>query len=319
MRYCKLFLMGGIVLALSMPAWGLSLLQPYNGPMTMQLANWDEGTVYHNLTNDVTYDRAALDLLPTTDPGSGGAWRSLAINGGGSDTWGVIRIDNIYSTEATPKLLFDGIGGPTSLTAIFYGEQDTYVRQTVVEGNTVQFIHGTGMKVAFYEQPMSTSLFDPMTNGPSTGWGGTAGGPSFTGVTDGSLVWTMLSAPGNNSAYPTDEFFESFFPGDVYNSSNGKVLFNMTTIPFDSVIGGITGPQNWQLDTNSFLTAIISTRVDVTTTFTASSDPGQYPDIGNWLIRSSDPFNVNIIPEPATMAGLLLGIGCLGRYIRKRR
>ncbi|HUT59994.1 MAG TPA: PEP-CTERM sorting domain-containing protein [Phycisphaerae bacterium] len=317
MRCFKLLLMGGIVLALSGQVWGLTLLHPYNGPMTMQLANWDEGTLYLNL-NDGEYTGAYLHTLQTTDPGNlTTPWRILPISGDGSDTWGIVRINNIYSTEAVPQLLFDGLAGPTSLTGIFYGETDTFMKQaTDINGNTVQNIHGTGMNLAIYEQPRVGSLFNPVLNGPSTGSGGTATPPMYAGVTDGALVWTMASAPGNNAAYPTDEFFSTFTFGDIYNSSQGKVLFDMATIPFGG--GFITGPQNWQLDTDTFATSI-NTTVDVTNTFTASADPGQYPDIGSWLVRSSDPFNTNIVPEPVTMAGLLLGIGCLGRYIRRRR
>ena len=38
-----------------------------------------------------------------------------------------------------------------------------------------------------------------------------------------------------------------------------------------------------------------------------------------WSFTSDDPVRGNMVPEPVTMCGMLLGIGCLGRYIRKRR
>ncbi len=40
----------------------------------------------------------------------------------------------------------------------------------------------------------------------------------------------------------------------------------------------------------------------------------------NWIVYTPDPADmIAAVPEPVTMAGLMLAIGCVGRYIRKRR
>ena len=92
------------------------------------------------------------------------------------------------------------------------------------------------------------------------------------------------------------------------------MLMDMATVD-----GWGTGSKNWQLDTNTIpgwnATGTVQDKMtDLLVTF-SGTDAGS----GLWLLRTSDPLEGDLVPEPVTMAGLLLGVGCLGGYVRKRK
>ena len=211
------------------------------------------------------------------------------------------------------------MGGPGhEITAIFWGLTDTYLNQTTgTGGNVVQEIHGTGLQAAFFYDTTpdwSTSV----TAGPGV-WS-TAPGvggldrPEYAGITDGTLLWTMRSTSGWNQLFPTEDFFNTYTSAGTSYGSNGNMNLDMATVD-----GWGTGPSNFQLDTNTIAgwntAGTAKTKMaDLLLTFSGYDD-----GTNGWLLRTSDPLEGNMIPEPITMTGLLLGIGCLGRYIRNRR
>ena len=313
MRCFKLLLMGGIVLALAVPASALSFTQPYSGPITMHLTNYDIGTQYWNLTPGYAYNNTELHALPTSDPGGGGAWRQLATGGllgaTQSDTWGILRVDQILKPDNT--ILWSADSASTEITALFYGLQDQYNLQTQLgSAGFEQDIRGTGMQIVFFED----SAKDFTNSGP-TGWVWDAVNsvPTYATVTDGTLLWTMASTAGFNPTDTTNEFFATFQNAAGINTT-GDFLANMTPDPYWG-----TGTENWTLDTNSrggFAPGPVydPKLADVLFHFGADQE-----DTGGFLLHSYDPIKTSIIPEPVTMAGMLLGIGCLGRYVRRRR
>jgi len=46
---------------------------------------------------------------------------------------------------------------------------------------------------------------------------------------------------------------------------------------------------------------------------------GDYSHYNGLYITDTGKLSVQVVPEPVTMAGLMLGIGCLARYVRRRR
>ena len=113
MRYCKLFLMGGIVLALSVPAWAITFTQPWNGPVVMHVHNVAMGATYtgqlnvgggtqaaYNGTNWYNYGTGLYDLTasPLYTPVQAVANAATGAKPG-ENGWGLVQIDTIYGGE----------------------------------------------------------------------------------------------------------------------------------------------------------------------------------------------------------------------------
>jgi hypothetical protein len=303
MRYCKLLLMGGIVLALSMPAGAVSI--------TMDIRNYDEGTLYN--VSDGTYSQSQLDNLPTTPTVTG--WQQRPVGGGGSDTWGIFRVGYIDTVPVSDPQLFTN--GPSAhITAIFWGLQDTSMTQTtnITTGVVTQDIQGVGLHAAFfYDTTPAGEWAAAALTGPSGWvWDGVNNRPTYAGITDGTLIWTMNSTSGVDQSVPAAEFVATFNSGAATFWSHGNMNLDIGSNEWG------TGSQNWTLDTNAMpgydLSGNLGKFADLTLSFDGT-DQGSGP----WLLATSDPLDGNMIPEPVTMASLLLGFGCLSRYIRKRR
>jgi hypothetical protein len=317
MRRFALLLIGGLaVAAFSGQASAISF-GGYNGPITIHLTDWDGGTLYN--VADGSYNAAQLAAL-TIDP-SGTTPNSKApyTNSGGSDTWGVMRVDNIIMGKSPGSALYTaGQNGGEQILAIFYGEHDQKLTQTTVGTTVQQQIAGVGFQIAFFDYTpyVGTASF---TGGPTLGSGSTAS-PTYAGVTNAAnLLWTMRGVPGFNSLDPVDSFFVNFNGLDQSEQSFGNLLADMTgtggILPLD--FWG-NGPQNKMLDTNAILGAFGF--VDVSIAFNAGTNETNFFERGNWLLQSNDPIRTSVaVPEPVTMAGLMLGIGCLARYVRKRK
>ena len=305
MRCVKLLLMGGIVLALVAPASAITI--------TMNLRNFDDGTLYN--VNDGTYgssqpDPTVLDALTQISPTGG------LINGVQSDTWGIIRVENIETPGG--GYLYQG-GENAEITAIFWGMQDTYLEQVTSTGVVTQDIHGVGMQIAFFYDTtpdwVAANAVGPLGWSTALGLGG-LDRPEYAGITDGELIWTMRSTTGWSLDFLMEEFFAQFNAAGATYASSGNMLLNIG--PVD---GWGTGSQNWTLDTDTILgyqtgdTVFSPTKtVDILIAF-----DGTDTNSGLWLLRTTDPIEGDMVPEPLTMAGLMLGIGSLVGYIRRRR
>ncbi|HUT56802.1 MAG TPA: PEP-CTERM sorting domain-containing protein [Phycisphaerae bacterium] len=295
MRYCKLLLMCGIVLGLSGPAWAIAV--------TMNMRNFDDGTLYGVADNTYTgeVNLNGLNQIPPT----GGIFGGVQ-----SDTWGVFRVENMQDVNGN----YFYQGGPTQeITAIFWGERDTYLKQTTSGGVVTQEIHGIGLHAAFFYDT-TPDWSTAVLAGPA-GWTiDGSGRPAYAGITDGTLIWTMNSTSGWSQSFPTEEFFATFNSAAASYNSHGNLHLDMGPVP-----GWGTGINNWTLDTNTIPAwNVTGTALDKMTDLLLTFD-GTDVGSGSWLLRTSDPMEGDLIPEPVTMAGLLLGVGCLGRYIRKRR
>jgi hypothetical protein len=315
-----LLICGFAVAALSGQASAVSIsFGGYTGPLTMHITNWEGGTVYN--VADGSYSAADLAALTVVSAGTTTLGTKIPYtNSGGSDVWGIARVDQIIMGQAPGSSLFTA-GTNGEILVIFYGEHDTSLVQSTTSTLVTQSITGTNFEAAFFYYPTMTQFTG--TAGPGLGSGSTAT-PTYAGVTDitkANLLWTMRGVPGWNGADSVNTFFATF-NGFGSTPSEGHVLAQMTgtegIAPLD--FWG-NGPSNFQLDTDAILGAF--GKVDVSINFNAGTGAvpdGQFNEIGNWLLQSNDPIRTNVtsIPEPMTMAGLLLGIGCLTRYMRKR-
>lgn len=291
MRIKSLAFTIAIVLAFAVPASAISL-GTYQGPVTMKFRGWDTGVLY-NVADGVYSGAGTLNGLTQTPPPNSFF---------GEDSWGVAQLTTIVGSNN--QVLWDyAIPNTPQITALFFGEQDTYLNQTTTAGVVSQQIHGVGFKIAFFEDPAVTA--PNVSNPPAGGTASRTGEAVFTGMTNGNCIWTLNSTPGFNVLFPTDEFFSTFFPfGSGFGNLNstGGMYANTGTINLAGG-GSLTGTQN------DMFTGNPTWRID----FTGQSSSGGF------LVLADDPIDTSVIPEPVTMAGLLLGIGGLVRYTRKRR
>jgi len=329
MKSMKLLLGVALLLALSGPVWAtpttIPFEQAYSGPTYWHISDWDDGSVYTGkLLDGVTaapldtpISASLLEKIPTAGPQGVG------------DAWGIVSVDTINAATLSgpnnmsidiTKLLFKQGDAGVEVYGVFYGRKDDTV---TFRSNGSQEIYSdplgyVGERIDLYVQPLGTAA------AWSTGMGGpaaatTAGfypgiGTDATGnlLPGATLVLTGYVQPGfenggldgvsstfkpnGNSGTGTFDFYITWDGGtdlNTFGSPTGPGVF-----PFD---GGPGAPY----DADAYLSG-----TDRITTSPASNP---------WLVSTSDPAYMNAVPEPVTMMSMVLGIGYLGRYIRRRK
>ena len=161
--------------------------------------------------------------------------------------------------------------------------------------------------------------------GPTTAFDATGGTNDRTGrttyptVTDGTLVVSMNSLPGFLN--PT-------------GTGGGLATTHETLFDFDTFLGDGElyaevrgdGVDDWQFDSNGFDAQPDAYANGFPDTHLADfqivfdSEPTTVGGDAPWDVISDDPMKTHpVIPEPVTMAGLMLGVGSLLGYVRRRR
>jgi hypothetical protein len=294
MKALRLSVAIGLILAVSSSAWAISLLQPYQGPVTMKFRNWDVYTHY-NVADGTYVGQDTLNSLPQTPPRGGQP---------GEDFWGVMVLTDIYGKNN--ELLWSAaIPGTPQITGLFWNGSDNYLKQTTGVGGAVQNIHGTGLHMAFYEDPSNNFTNADDTVAGKTGTARRTAAETFLAATDGNLLWTANSTPGFDSNFPLDEYFSTYSPSnDQFGATNafGGLLADLGAVP-----GVGTGPGNGLFDGAN------TPGADWRMVFTAKPDP-----LGEFDLISDDPIDAKIIPEPLTVLGVIMGISSLVTYVRRR-
>jgi len=300
------------------------------GPVTIKLTNFDVGSLYPIGIGPTGYSGlpapadgggeaagvAALDAAALiTPPGALplGPWMSPGGPGPGpgmEDTWGIGKITRIE--DPALDAVWTTLGKGHELNMIFYAEQDIYVETQGIGPD--QRIDGVGLRVDVYRNP--TGSFSALA-----GTAGRGAANTYAGITGGVLELSMVSLPGyiniaGVGAGLATQFESRFNPvtttGDgeafveLIAGTNSYGQFNTDgwamPAPNAAVLGGL----------GFDLTADLRLQFDTSPNLLAGTD---------WLVTSDDPVkgNVLLIPEPLTMMAVVLGIGGLGGYIRKRR
>jgi hypothetical protein len=218
------------------------------------------------------------------------------------DGWGIFRLTDITNTNDSSDILWlDGDGGK-EVVGLFYGLSDNGVRDSVTPGETL--IQSEGMKVDFYEQ--ADGRFDSFGN-ENQGSAGRTALATYTGITDAgpgpilSCVSTAADLLNFAGLSGPPEFKAFFTPSGV--TGDGTFISRL------NVVGGSNAAM---FDTNGMVGGLADLTLNGTTT--ANTTP-----VANWTVLDEDPFRGNVIPEPLTMAGLMLGVGSLVGYVRRRR
>lgn len=317
MRINILVLAVAVAVTLAVPASAITLTQAYTGAIKMNVTDYDEGQLY--AVADGSYGTGTGNPMPAPLPGIVGG----LINGHQSSTWGILRVSNIIADDGSDTVLWQ-TSSSSELTMIFWGMTDTYLKQTtdISTGGISQDIHGTGLQLALFED--TTPNYPGNATGPA-GWTvgpiGLDGNnmPTYAGVTDGTLVATMRSRPGYDLDFLTDEFFATFNQNASLYGSTGHFLADIA--PIDGWTDGVNAVNTlpfgldckpaWQAG-DTLLSGPSGTR-DVLFGFTGTSNGS-----GPWLLKTTDPVEACLVPEPLTMFGLMMGLVSMGGYVRRR-
>jgi len=320
MRLLRLLLIAGLVLAVGQSAWALTLTGYTAGdPMTFHFTSVDVGPVYNygtftgqsNCDANTLYQ--AVDRYPP------------------EDAWGIAWVKEI--TNATGDVVYwSAATASTELTAMFCGTTDfsaSRVALTPTLDEVKSFSHY--FKLFLWEDANT----GPNVYKPGQGPDARTGANTYPSVTEGTLI---LEAKGVNGIY--DNIASAALGSPVYVDHKAEVQLSYDA--FGNVVSVTSGSGhafasiadadgngttvglgfvNGQFATSN-PAVMADIRLDWTLKLPSAPKKGE-PTVGTnwWDLADQDPVEMRYgyVPEPVTMAGMLLGVGCLGRYIRKRR
>lgn len=315
MRHLRLLLIVGLVLAVSSPAWALSLTGYTAGdPLSFHFNSVDVGPVYNY---GVATTEALADLMQAS-PAPG-----LKI--AKEDAWGIAYVSNITNPNNPAQVYWSATspGQTTELTAMFVGTIDQSV--SLVAGTP--YVIGAQTFRDDQLQTFSNNFKFFMWEDTAKNYSNAAGPAARTGpftyptVSDGTL---LLEADGTPA---------------IFNTIGGGVVTHEAHVTYTYDITVPATPVLWDIKSSSGGSAyakIADANGDLTTTglgfvsgkYFGGADiqlswtltvPGTPLTTPWWDLADQDPAQMRYVPEPVTMATMLLGIGCLSRYIRKRR
>jgi hypothetical protein len=325
MRWLTLLLAGCVVLSVGQAALAFLLTGYTPGdPLSFHFNGVDTAPFYA-LGGPYTTPAACLAAQITKgkgliNPGTGLPWIA------NEDAWGIAKVSNI--TDPNDNTIVYWTAGPNSeLSAMFVGTWDQSVSVAYSApgpGNTYDVTQDT------YSNNFKVFLFEDATPDYNAVPGPAArnGAFSYPTATDGTLVFEAvgvkgLSNPVNLLLSPVEHTTTSTLRYDKgldgIAGTADDTFFNLIKGSGSSYVeiadangdSAITG-QEWN---NNMFDLGGGVKADLYMSWTLT------PPIGftNWDTADQDPVQSNYVPEPVTMASLFLGIGCLSRYIRKRR
>jgi hypothetical protein len=286
MKMRKGFLVGGLLLAITLPASALNV-KGYDGPYNINLNNWDTGSAYA-VGNDAATE-AECDAEAIATPNN-----ALP----GEDGWGIFRVTQITARPGGSLPSGTSIWAPsasTELWGVFHGIVDETVTWT---GFSV-VITGRNFVLDIYEVP--TGLLGAPE---SSGSAGRIPPNGFTGISDlpGAVhILSGVSRAGGPIA-GVDEYRAEL------DYTNAGVFFNGE---YDTYVDLLPGTRDYdQFNTDGELGG---------TDMWIQGDLEPYVGGADWDYFSSDPVRGRVvIPEPLTMSAFGMAAFGIAGYIRKR-
>ena len=325
MRVLKLCVLAGLILAVSGTAGAIGL--PADR-FAWHMTNWDSGSLYTNPDGNI-HDLGNTVVAPGAwNLGQDRLWDPVNDTDESEleDSWGVAQINRIQYGKGVGQTIvpddskpdfYNSATSTRDLVMMFWGIQDDIAYSESFGQRTWSF----GFEFRIWEQDEGYYL-------PDNGSDGRLGLDSYIGLGAAAanpFVW--LEGRGVIDFMPQDpnaDFTSLFIPGgttpghaNVYSevadlgNSGGAMAGVILDPPF---FGPTTNLGNYcDLVTNVETWAWNATNDP---NFTSNSTPGLED---NWTAYTSDITVGYAIPEPVTVLGVLMGIGGLGTYIRRRR
>ncbi len=204
---------------------------------------------------------------------------------GAEDTWGIGSVASIKTIPANDPIFLRS--GSQELTFLYYGFDDDYLSSPGLFTGDTTILSKLGHIAVYLD---TTPDFDG-----TLGTGGRTGLAAYTGVTDGLLVLDLAPIDLTGFGHTLSSNFD-------FLTSSGSGAMQLST----------TGLGAWDsiYDTNTQLYGS-----DFSFTFTVRNNTS--PTVGNWVVRGDAGGEGNVIPEPASM--ILMGIGLAGAARLRRR
>ena len=285
------------------------------GGVTVKAINYDTGTLYNTMTTGTTVGYSG-------SPGAGVAGGATALNAlpqrsslsgqPGEDSWGIIRITDIFSTgsDGLVHSVYNSLASPFELSAMFTGVHDFHLDQ-VSAGSGLpgagQVIDGTGLRVDIYSGVKDFSQL----GGPAA----RTSANTYPTATNGTLELSLLSTPGfingNGTFGGAATEFESNTASTGYAALN--VIGGASAAQFDTNSIGFAGSSG-----GAFLPGVAGqTSTDVWFSFTATQGTN------GWDVTSNDPMLANVsgpsVPDGgSTLVMIGLGLVLITGVYRRR-
>lgn len=303
MRLLKLCTILGVLAALATGAYALPLefasLNRERGTLYQPTANTPNGTYTRSIENNVpVWKDASNNYLPYVVNGQ--MWDNT------EDGWGLVWIQNMEYPQGTGNIIYQepGNSGGQSYLGMFWGSQDQSVEVFSVAGTKYYSTTTVGLNFKIWSANVVGQSIQGLVNSLDTSV------PANRTAQDAFSGWTNLSgATPLLSGTTTYMSFTTFTTGGPLGSASLWASVNPTW--------GSWSPL-W--DTNMF------TANNSALNYVPNGDSDMYMQwtldvqvAADGALVSSDLGKADMIPEPVTMLGLMLGVGGLAGYIRKRR
>ena len=319
MKLLMVLMATALLLSISGTTQGITFRYGYDGPVTMKFTNWDMGVLYNAPAVPAIGIPAVNAFEVFAYPSANGNYYDhlgnvVPVNDvNREDMWGIGQITRIYPTGGNPVtdvLWLPGDDG-VELSALFYGERDNALVDAGIALPGFQVIAGQGLQFDMYENPVDH--FND-AGGALQGSSGRTGFNTYNGITDGTLVASLLSQPNVGGPNPgvNDEFVSIFKPNATFTTGEGTFTSYMELDPCTAA-----AQRDYdQFNTDAMTPWLYDFTIDGTT---IPNDGSVGPIVSDWIVLSEDPIRGNaVIPEPVTMLGVFLGLGSLTSYIRRR-
>lgn len=326
MRVLKLCIVLGVLAALVVPASALTIPSYFGGVDYLKSRNEDNGSNYF-ITNQALFNVAG----PGGTPGYGTTFTQAQLAGAGitrvqsqgaisavEDSWGIMRLYHIETGLLDPSKtqvtangtvsLSDDLGNnSTQLVGMFYGGVDVGI--TFFGPTTVQ-IQTAGTKFELWAVEKANLVASATAAGVAP-----VNGVTLVDYKAGRTVanqypgWLDATSKAGGVLLLTGTTTEQIFLGTI--NANGVAGGSNTYFDINGA-----GPGLWDAAWGSnpgLVSFANNVPSDMWFNWTVSNS------LRGWGAQSQDNGGVaNVIPEPITILGLLLGVGSVGGYIRRR-